>query len=1028
MKNKRQKILQQEARAEQNRQFSRKGDKNENLHETSDSSDMDRRRPSSFSSRVGRRSFTSFDANPSLLDGGGNEADHDIAVLQAAATAVESVFSSQTEDSNVDLTTQGKASSSLLEGSKTNSEPMFMNKLQSRSPYTPLTVAAARLFASGGVPPTELLARVRALELPPLPMNLGVLGLGSIKSSTDVSSSLSTSKYQSRPKRRTFRSLGTNKSLSSVNSDVNEATLSMSSIEATPSMLGPGVDRTLNQEPAFDLDSFDYGFPDFTIDGETNADKLDLDSEIKVNKTGADEDSVGIGVESESSSTSESYNRNSNAAVSAAMNRQFGSNNNGFDGNARDEDDYNRVDIRSLHWLRRKNRNGLYSWKPFSTSVDEAFGRVVRQRKTWLSRDTASGVLLSSETLGFSHAERKLSIESKRNPNSSSKSRRDLKGKQETTSNDQYIHSQSLRTSALQRESVDRIVRGKSELNRSSSMVLVASLRDHTPGRAIVSMAVAQDHTFFLTSSNDGTVRVWKSKGSGSMLDGGHHSVGMHQLASQEGTLNLKSSQNNLRTNVETQRGSGNCRPTGALCLCENSQTVAVATNVGHIELLRVDRMRNVSSTSNGPSNEASSLKSRHSRGVVSARIFRDSNLQAANGDVIGMEHLLGPTSSTLVYATESGVIRGLDLRMRAPAFIMRLRPQLGHVLTLAMSKGDNNGLGIGGGSNTIPSGENMRYGGGGVWAAVGTHRGYIAVWDLRFMTMSKLWKHSSNEAVNKLMTIDNQFPQRDTPNLENSSGGTSSIVNDSQREEISDHGTGSSADRSKGLGFNSSHDGHTQSFGRGFQPIRKASMSSFDNYMTSKLSGSSEYQSIDDVDNDRSKSFRADRLSDRRDPLVLAHVGHKSNDIAMWNLDTGVCEHVFRVLPNVVSEHDAFVCPSLESIPLAVDPGGLSYQPKHINVSGSQKNLSFETHSQYHSKLFLQGASSSIASFSKRAYRQFVQDKTSTKKNTSTMKVMLWTPDALPAASSPHLITAGTDPVSCSYFLSFHKIYCTYD
>eukprot|EP00539_Tryblionella_compressa_P017750 CAMPEP_0178846232 /NCGR_PEP_ID=MMETSP0746-20121128/17912_1 /TAXON_ID=913974 /ORGANISM="Nitzschia punctata, Strain CCMP561" /LENGTH=255 /DNA_ID=CAMNT_0020510583 /DNA_START=146 /DNA_END=914 /DNA_ORIENTATION=- len=38
-------------------------------------------------------------------------------------------------------------------------------------------------------------------------------------------------------------------------------------------------------------------------------------------------------------------------------------------------------------------------------------------------------------------------------------------------------------------------------------------------------------------------------------------------------------------------------------------------------------------------------------------------------------------------------------------------------------------------------------------WAVVGTNRGFIALWDLRFQQMMKLWRHSRSSPINRLAT-----------------------------------------------------------------------------------------------------------------------------------------------------------------------------------------------------------------------------------------------------------------------------------
>ena len=53
--------------------------------------------------------------------------------------------------------------------------------------------------------------------------------------------------------------------------------------------------------------------------------------------------------------------------------------------------------------------------------------------------------------------------------------------------------------------------------------------------------------------------------------------------------------------------------------------------------------------------------------------------------------------------------------------------------------------------------------------------------------------------------------------------------------------------------------------------------------------------------------------------PLVYIAAG--SNECCLWNVDTGACKQIFRVLPPSISSLDAHMCPSLEPVPVrAVD------------------------------------------------------------------------------------------------------------
>jgi WD40 repeat protein len=47
----------------------------------------------------------------------------------------------------------------------------------------------------------------------------------------------------------------------------------------------------------------------------------------------------------------------------------------------------------------------------------------------------------------------------------------------------------------------------------------VAALQEHN--KAVTTMCVSPDHAFFVTGSDDGTLKVWTAQGPRSMLEGG---------------------------------------------------------------------------------------------------------------------------------------------------------------------------------------------------------------------------------------------------------------------------------------------------------------------------------------------------------------------------------------------------------------------------------------------------------------------------------------------------------------------------
>lgn len=67
-----------------------------------------------------------------------------------------------------------------------------------------------------------------------------------------------------------------------------------------------------------------------------------------------------------------------------------------------------------------------------------------------------------------------------------------------------------------------------------------------------------------------------------------------------------------------------------------------------------------------------------------------------------------------------------LDLRSRSEPLQLRLSPELGCPTALLV-------------------------GGGGAWALAGTHRGFLALWDLRFGLLAAAWRHPSGTPIHGL-------------------------------------------------------------------------------------------------------------------------------------------------------------------------------------------------------------------------------------------------------------------------------------
>ncbi|KAL4146734.1 hypothetical protein PRNP1_012598 [Phytophthora ramorum] len=151
-----------------------------------------------------------------------------------------------------------------------------------------------------------------------------------------------------------------------------------------------------------------------------------------------------------------------------------------------------------------------------------------------------------------------------------------------------------------------------------------------------------------------------------------------------------------------------------------NSHSVASASSDGTVHVFRVDKVNSV-----GGNVQASGLK----------------ELRASNSAVMAIDYLNNITEALLIYATRDGKIHAWDLRMRREAWTLSISPELGYVTCMTHSLDVS-------------------------WFAVGTSRGFLCLWDLRFLVLIRIWRHSSHRAIHRLqpcLGLPNTLPLDET-------------------------------------------------------------------------------------------------------------------------------------------------------------------------------------------------------------------------------------------------------------------------
>ncbi|KAL3661264.1 hypothetical protein V7S43_013872 [Phytophthora oleae] len=151
-----------------------------------------------------------------------------------------------------------------------------------------------------------------------------------------------------------------------------------------------------------------------------------------------------------------------------------------------------------------------------------------------------------------------------------------------------------------------------------------------------------------------------------------------------------------------------------------NSHSVASASSDGTVHVFRVDKVNAV-----GGNVQATGIK----------------ELRANNSAVMTIDYLNNVTEALLLYATRDGKIHAWDMRMRREAWTLNVSPELGYITCITHSLDVS-------------------------WLAVGTSRGFICLWDLRFLVLIRIWRHSSHRAIHRLqpcLGLPNTLPLDET-------------------------------------------------------------------------------------------------------------------------------------------------------------------------------------------------------------------------------------------------------------------------
>jgi len=229
--------------------------------------------------------------------------------------------------------------------------------------------------------------------------------------------------------------------------------------------------------------------------------------------------------------------------------------------------------------------------------------------------------------------------------------------------------------------------------------VIATSIRASGHGHTapIIRMAVAHDQSFFVSGSHDGTCRVWESE----------------KAETSNGTL-----ESSLTYSMGDSNVHKNLPRVNDLVMVEGSHSVASAGSDGSVHVWRVDLI-------SSSSTNITDSKRNNRRVAGSTNIKR---INPSEGEILAVNQFNNQGSSLITYATEKGSIHSWDLRSAKEPFCLKSIQDVGYVTNMAIGNDRN-------------------------WVVVGTNKGFISLWDLRFHQVLRLWQHSRSTPINRLAT-----------------------------------------------------------------------------------------------------------------------------------------------------------------------------------------------------------------------------------------------------------------------------------
>jgi phosphoinositide-3-kinase regulatory subunit 4 len=153
----------------------------------------------------------------------------------------------------------------------------------------------------------------------------------------------------------------------------------------------------------------------------------------------------------------------------------------------------------------------------------------------------------------------------------------------------------------------------------------------------------------------------------------------------------------------------------------ENSHSVASVSSDGAVHVWRVELQGSGGAADYVQDEFVSSMSNLAVKDRSLVRV-----LDPAEGAVLCVNHFNSDVCSIVTYATQRGGLHGWDLRAAREVMRLPVRPELGYTTSMTVSPDRN-------------------------WVCLGTSKGFVSLFDIRYNVPSKLWRHSSHSAIHRL-------------------------------------------------------------------------------------------------------------------------------------------------------------------------------------------------------------------------------------------------------------------------------------